>query len=89
MATALTERPVDRATERTVKECRRILQRYYGDRLAGILLFGLMETGRHDAESDIDLMVLLPSSSPASSTTSESSVPSSDSSSPPSWRRIA
>lgn len=35
------------------------MRRHYGDRLSGVLLYGSMATGRHDEESDIDLLVLL------------------------------
>lgn len=54
-----TARSLDRSTAETVNECRRILRRHYGDRLAGVLLYGSMATGRYDPESDVDLLVLL------------------------------
>lgn len=54
-----TARTLDGSTAKTVRECRRILRLHYGDRLAGVLLYGSMATGRHDAESDLDLLVLL------------------------------
>ena len=59
MVATRTRSTLDPSTAQTVRECRRILRRHYGDRLAGVLLYGSMATGRHDAESDLDLLVLL------------------------------
>jgi len=39
--------------------CRRVLAELYGDRLAGVVLFGSCARGEEDAESDVDLLVLL------------------------------
>jgi len=42
-----------------LKKCKQILQDLYGDRFAGLVLYGSMARGDYDAESDIDLLVLL------------------------------
>lgn len=39
--------------------CRRVLAELYGDRLAGVVLYGSCARGDEDAESDVDLLVLL------------------------------
>ncbi|MFO7899137.1 MAG: nucleotidyltransferase domain-containing protein [Planctomycetota bacterium] len=42
-----------------LKQCKRALREAYGDRFAGLVLYGSMARGDYDAESDIDLLVLL------------------------------
>lgn len=59
MAPGTVERSPDRATRQTVAACRRALERHYGDRFGGLLLYGSAARGRQDPESDIDLLVLL------------------------------
>jgi len=46
-------------TEQAIQECKRILQAHYGARLKGVVLYGSVARGDADAESDIDLLVLL------------------------------
>jgi predicted nucleotidyltransferase len=43
----------------TVKKCREILEEHYGDRFAGLVLYGSSARGDADSASDIDLLVLL------------------------------
>jgi len=45
--------------EQTIQQCKRILQAHYGARLKGLVLYGSIARGDADAESDIDLLVLL------------------------------
>lgn len=59
MATLPTLPRLDSTTESLLRRCRRILERHYGSRLAGVLLYGSVATGRAQEESDIDLLVLL------------------------------
>jgi predicted nucleotidyltransferase len=47
------------STEVLLEECRDVLGRHYGRRLAGLLLYGSTARREQDAESDIDLLVLL------------------------------
>lgn len=42
-----------------LKRCKQALQELYGDRFAGLVLYGSMARGDYDDESDIDLLVLL------------------------------
>jgi len=42
-----------------LKKCKQALQDLYGDRFAGLVLYGSMARGDYDEESDIDLLVLL------------------------------
>jgi len=42
-----------------VEECRDVLGRHYGQRMAGLLLYGSLARREQDPESDIDLLVLL------------------------------
>lgn len=42
-----------------LEECRGILERHYGPRMKGLVLYGSMARGDADEESDIDLLVLL------------------------------
>ena len=42
-----------------VAECKRILEAHYGDRLAGLVLYGSVARNEDDEESDIDLLILL------------------------------
>jgi predicted nucleotidyltransferase len=48
-------------TDEAIRECKRILQTHYGARLKGLVLYGSTARGDADAESDIDLLVLLDS----------------------------
>jgi uncharacterized protein len=43
----------------TLQQCRTLLQRLYGMRLKGVVLYGSCARGTEATESDIDLMVLL------------------------------
>jgi predicted nucleotidyltransferase len=43
----------------TLQQCRTLLQRLYGTRLKGVVLYGSCARGTEATESDIDLMVLL------------------------------
>ena len=43
----------------TVTACRKILENHYGDRLAGLVLYGSLARDEGDESSDIDLLVLL------------------------------
>ena len=45
--------------EQLVDECERVLKRFYGSRLSGVVLYGSARRGEMDEESDIDLLVLL------------------------------
>jgi predicted nucleotidyltransferase len=42
-----------------LQQCRTLLQRLYGTRLKGVVLYGSCAHGTEVTESDIDLMVLL------------------------------
>jgi uncharacterized protein len=42
-----------------LQRCRALLQRLYGTRLKGVVLYGSCARGTEGTESDIDLMVLL------------------------------
>ena len=42
-----------------LKQCKQVLQELYGDRFAGLVLYGSMARGDYHDESDIDLLVLL------------------------------
>jgi predicted nucleotidyltransferase len=42
-----------------IQKCREVLEKYYGQRLKGIILYGSMARGEADSASDIDLLVLL------------------------------
>jgi len=42
-----------------LRECRAVLERYYGARFKGLVLYGSMARGQAAASSDIDLLVLL------------------------------
>ena len=50
---------MDPHTENVLKECKAALSDHYGNRLRGVVLYGSMARGDADAESDIDLLVLL------------------------------
>jgi len=41
------------------EKCKQTLAAHYGDRLAGLVLFGSVARGEADRESDVDLLVLL------------------------------
>ena len=42
-----------------LQTCKEALSQYYGSRLEGLILYGSIARGDADAESDIDLLVLL------------------------------
>jgi uncharacterized protein len=42
-----------------IRKCRETLEKYYGQRLKGIILYGSMARGEAGLASDIDLLVLL------------------------------
>ena len=42
-----------------IKRCAQIIREVYGDRVAGIVLYGSVARGDDGPESDIDLLVLL------------------------------
>lgn len=42
-----------------IKKCKEILEKHYGDRFAGLLLYGSQARGQAEVGSDIDLLVLL------------------------------
>jgi predicted nucleotidyltransferase len=42
-----------------INKCKKVLQQYYADRFAGLILYGSYARGRAETESDIDLLVLL------------------------------
>ena len=42
-----------------LRKCKDALQALYGARFAGLVLYGSIARGDYDAESDIDLLVLL------------------------------
>ena len=42
-----------------LKQCKQALQDLYGERFAGLVLYGSMARGDYHDESDIDLLVLL------------------------------
>jgi len=42
-----------------LKQCKQVLQDLYGERFAGLVLYGSMARGDYHDESDIDLLVLL------------------------------
>ena len=42
-----------------IQRCKEILEKHYGDRFAGIILYGSQARGQTEAGSDIDLLVLL------------------------------
>jgi len=48
-----------RSVERVVYRCKSILAQHYGERFAGMVLYGSVARGRSQADSDIDLLVLL------------------------------
>ncbi len=50
---------VPKKYEPIIEECKRALQALYGERYAGLVLYGSMARGDYDDESDIDLLVLL------------------------------
>jgi uncharacterized protein len=46
-------------SDSTLQQCRALLQRLYGTRLKGVVLYGSCARSTEATESDIDLMVLL------------------------------
>ncbi len=45
--------------QQLVQSCKKLLADHYGFRFRGLILYGSMARGTADAESDIDLLVLL------------------------------
>jgi len=48
-----------RTSDPLLQKCRHALERLYGSRLEGVVLFGSCARGEEEAESDVDLLVLL------------------------------
>jgi uncharacterized protein len=42
-----------------IQKCKEILEKHYGDRFAGLILYGSQARGQAEEGSDIDLLVLL------------------------------
>jgi predicted nucleotidyltransferase len=42
-----------------MEQCKQVLEKHYGSRFAGLLLYGSMARNQADTSSDIDLLVLL------------------------------
>ncbi|MBM4301997.1 MAG: nucleotidyltransferase domain-containing protein [Deltaproteobacteria bacterium] len=42
-----------------IRKCKEILEQHYGDRFAGLILYGSQARGQAEPGSDIDLLVLL------------------------------
>jgi uncharacterized protein len=42
-----------------IQKCKEILEKHYGDRFAGLILYGSQARGQAEGGSDIDLLVLL------------------------------
>jgi predicted nucleotidyltransferase len=42
-----------------IQKCKEILEKHYGDRFGGLILYGSQARGQADEGSDIDLLVLL------------------------------
>lgn len=62
LAMATLQAPARRLASSTAtlaEECRDVLGRHYGRRMAGLLLYGSLARREQDPESDIDLLVLL------------------------------
>lgn len=51
--------PVDPEVENLLTQARKRLEEHYGHRFAGLVLYGSVARGTAEAESDIDLLVLL------------------------------
>lgn len=51
--------PVDAEVANLLAQARRRLEEHYGNRFAGLVLYGSVARGTAEAESDIDLLVLL------------------------------
>jgi predicted nucleotidyltransferase len=47
------------AIEQIIRQCKTTLQSYYGPRLKGVVVYGSVARQQADAESAIDLLVLL------------------------------
>jgi predicted nucleotidyltransferase len=47
------------AIEQIIRQCKTALRSYYGPRLVGVVVYGSVARQQADAESDIDLLVLL------------------------------
>ncbi|MDW8322238.1 MAG: nucleotidyltransferase domain-containing protein [Armatimonadota bacterium] len=48
-----------RSVAMVVRQCKSVLAQHYGDRFAGVVLYGSVARGRAQADSDIDLLILL------------------------------
>ena len=42
-----------------IQKCKEILEKHYGDRFAGLILYGSLARGQSEAGSDIDLLLLI------------------------------
>ena len=51
--------PLDRSTRDLLERSRSLLAHHYGDRFAGLLLYGSVARGQAVEGSDLDLLVLL------------------------------
>ena len=49
----------ERTMDPMILKCKEILEKYYGDRFAGLILYGSQGRGQAQTDSDIDLLVLL------------------------------
>jgi predicted nucleotidyltransferase len=47
------------AIDQILRKCKAVLQSYYGPQLKGVVLYGSAARQQADAESDIDLLILL------------------------------
>jgi predicted nucleotidyltransferase len=45
--------------DQIMPQCKEVLEKHYGDRFVGFILYGSQARGKAEAESDIDLLVLL------------------------------
>ena len=41
-----------------IQKCKKLLEKHYGDRFAGLILYGSQARGQAEGGSDIDLLVL-------------------------------
>jgi uncharacterized protein len=62
-------------TRNVIAEARALLEREYGDRLAGVILFGSQARGDAEPGSDVDLLVVLRGEVSAGAETSRLSWP--------------
>jgi predicted nucleotidyltransferase len=45
--------------DQIIRQCKTVLENYYGSRLKGVVVYGSVARDEADPESDIDLLVLL------------------------------